>query len=58
MSNSKKMHAYVINTHTYPAKMFSSVLFPAPLGPRMAVKLPELNFPFNDFNICRRPAKS
>lgn len=39
------------NTNTYPASKFNSVLFPAPLGPIMAVNWPDRKAPFNPCKI-------
>lgn len=38
-------------TYVYPAKISINVLFPAPLGPIMAVSSPDLNSPFKPFRI-------
>ncbi len=38
-------------TYVYPAKISINVLFPAPLGPIMAVSSPDLNSPFKPFKI-------
>lgn len=43
------------DTHTYPARIFSNVDFPAPEGPIIAVNSPDLNFPLIDFSSCLQP---
>lgn len=44
-------------TYVYPAKISINVLFPAPLGPIMAVSSPDLNSPFKPFKIVLFSAK-
>lgn len=41
----------MIQTHLYPARTFSNVLFPAPLGPKIAVSCPDLNEPLTPLSI-------
>lgn len=45
----------MMKTYLYPAKIFISVLFPAPEGPMIAVKSPDRNFPLTHFNIVLYP---
>jgi len=40
-----------ILTHLYPVRMFSSVDFPAPEGPIIAVSSPDRSLPLTDFRI-------
>lgn len=49
--------SYSWYAYTYPANMFRRVLFPAPLGPKIAVRFPDKNFPLMDFRICLRTEK-
>lgn len=41
-----------ILTYEYPARMFSSVVLPAPEGPMMAVSSPGLKHPLTPRRIC------
>lgn len=41
--------------YLYPARIFNKVDFPAPEGPNIAVKCPDLNCPLIPFNITFLP---
>lgn len=41
-----------LNNNLYPARMLSSVDFPAPEGPRIAVSSPDLNCPLSPLKIA------
>lgn len=53
LSKQKRKNVTIINccTYMYPAKIFSKVVFPAPLVPIIAVSSPEQNFPLIDFRM-------
>jgi hypothetical protein len=44
-------HFFLLHTHLNPVKTFSKEVFPAPDGPSIPVRRPELNFPQILYNI-------
>lgn len=53
--NQRLKHCPIMITYLYPAKMFSSVDFPAPEGPKMQVNSPERSSPDMLWRMLRAP---